>query len=248
MNNKRYEGVSSVDWEKELGIQISSIPGKKEQHELIKKLGLPGMEFIILKKDKLKKAEHFIKKHTPVVVTVRYNNHKSVFLNVMAYKQFISLITPFREMNLREIYIGEEIQGSYGSYIGNALSNGKGMLLIEFYKKPYFTDIRELSSGFCEKKYLSHLYVVDFNNVLVVPANIPFLDLRYLVNELSGIYGYFEFIKGIKGKDKKEKIYFNQYENSPSFINYLGAESLLFKYEFNLRERVKILTLKHSSF
>lgn len=234
---------SSKDWENAAGIILSDCNSKKEQHDRIKKLGLPCLDFIIVNGNGQQEAREFIGRHSPVVLVATPGDsdrlRKHVELGVKSYGQFEAFVKKTKAGGKNGHYsyfIGDMIEPAQDSYVGTAISDGKGRLFCEFYKKPFMTEIRELTAGVCDTAHINHLLVEEFDTIVVSPSNIPSLDLRYLINELPAFTGYFEFIKGIKAG--KLGLYFIQYERTNAFSNVLQTVNSL---NYDLEKRVENL-------
>jgi hypothetical protein len=112
------------------------------------------------------------------------------------------------------ILITEMVEGAEDSYVGTAIHKD-GKLLLEFYKRPYWTDIRAISSGAGEAQYISVAYVKNSAGIKK-PKNIPIEDVQEIYNHLQGKTGYFEFIKGVKAG--VPGIYFMEFQDNPAFL------------------------------
>ncbi|MBI5148623.1 HD domain-containing protein [Candidatus Pacearchaeota archaeon] len=234
-------GASSRYWEAASRIALSDGSDMEMKQKRISELGLPGLDLLVLCNkgnkqeidEKSLETRDFITKYGSVVAWASSGLDKVDKPGVKSYEELDNIVKSLDREKDYKILAWSMIEGALDSYIGNAVSDGAGKLLIEFYKKPYFTDITALSRGKCESNLLSHLYVENFDDIIITPNNIPELDVNYLTNELSGLKGYFGFIKGIKKGERG--IYFVQHEITNPFLDLLKGTD---KYHFDLEKRV----------
>jgi hypothetical protein len=101
---------------------------------------------------------------------------------------------------------------------GIAVSDGKGNLLIEFYKKPFCVNIAPISSGHAETQYLDVTHVKQ-GKLRISPKKVDIEDVKEIYRFLHCKAGYFEFIKGLK--NNSHGIFFTEYQDDPAFTRAL---------------------------
>jgi len=229
---------TSLEWERASGLYLSDCNDKEEQHQRIRRLGLPHLEFRRYRGDDTEIAE-FIREQRPVCLIASGGRTRRVKLDVWTADEFAAFTRDLDGQDHWEYFVGNMVAALPGSYVGTALSDGHGRLYLEFLVRRYMTEIRELTAGVCDPRDLACCYVEDFTDVILTTGRVPEGDLRYLRRELAGIRGYFEFIKGMRRGEAG--IYFIQYETTPAFRNLLESTD---RFHFDVTARVRSTWLK----
>ncbi len=125
----------------------------------------------------------------------------------------------------------EEIQETKGSFVGTAISDGKGRLYIECL--PGTTNSKQLTSTGADSAELDTCYFSDFDTISKFPEKIPIEMIEEIRKSCHHFKGYFEFVRG-KSKDK-EDIYYTFYSNIPDYLNILDRQSYSFEEEMDSR-------------
>lgn len=222
MSSKRYPTMQ--DWINTGVIEVD-FHKKEKQHQLLHGMLLPCLNVryvdgALYKTDEFKtRICEFLEKRKPTVLIsspkITRGYEKKWIDNCCTWGQVQEFMDAISEPDKYFILITEMVVGAEDTYIGTAI-NKDNKLLLEFYKKPHCTDIREISSGAGESKYMSVGYIKN-GKMIVEPKNIPAQDISEVYNHLQGKTGYFEFIKG--NKSGVHGIYFMEYQNSPAFLN-----------------------------
>ena len=125
-------------------------------------------------------------------------------------KEFLFGVEDIKEIfswikgNQKDIYdykyiITTQIQDYERSFVGTAMSNGKGKMLIETLHRPGICNHRELSHGKCNSAEVSEIFI-DIGHDEWWSAKNPLLK-RDLAEKIISSYadrkGYFEFVHGV---------------------------------------------------
>ena len=219
------------------GINISHYLDKEAQHARLKELGLPSLDRItIAGNDAAGSArptiQAFFKKHAPLVlVSVPQSaglpkHHKVPAHTIDDYDAFItevaqSILGTTNGLQCYDILLTEMVEGMQENFTGIAESDGQGTVLLECSIRPFWWDIRELSSG---RSRASDLFILRYDYDGLIAANRTDISIAQrwfndIARQVSHYRGYFEFIHGIKGGTRGT--YFMEYQSSSAFINVL---------------------------
>jgi len=226
---------TSREWEVASGLLLSDCDDKQEQHERIRRLGLPNLRFLRYDGDD-RRIERFIRDEKPVCLVATGRKTRRVKLGAREPEEFAAFRRETSADDEWEFFVGNMVEALPHSYVGTAVSDGRGRIYMEFLVRPYLTEIRELTAGVCDPRDLARCYVEEFSDVILSTPHIPPSDLRYLRHELGGIRGYFEFIKGLCHREPG--IYFLQYERTRAFTNLLDSVNSTDRFHFDLGARV----------
>jgi hypothetical protein len=173
-------------------------------------------------KDEFKnQIEEFLNQTKPTVLVSSpkiQNIPKHAIDNVSSWQQVDEFMKMLPGAHNYQILITEMVTGTDEGMIGTAVSDGEGKLLLEFYKRPHWTDIRELSSG-CSSPTYQDLAFFHNSELTINPKKVNKEDVLSLKEHLHGKSGYFEFIKG--KKNGIDGFYFIEYQDDPAFTNVL---------------------------
>ena len=218
---KKYPSMQ--DWVNTGAIEVD-FHKKEKQHLLLHNMLLPclNVKYVdgaLYGTDEFKtKICEFLEKRKPTVLIsspkLSKGYEKKWIDNCCTWEQIKEFMDSIPEHDKYFILITEMVVGTENTYIGTAISRDN-QLLLEFYKRPYCTDIREISSGAGEAKHLSIGYIKD-NKTRILPKNIPVQDIEEIHRFLQCKTGYFEFIKGVKSG--VPGIYFMEFQDSPAFL------------------------------
>ena len=209
------------------GVIALDVHKKECQHQMLHNMLLPCLKIKILdganfgKPEFREKAEDFLQRTSPVVFISspkKQNLQKDWIYEVSTWESieaFIANHTPVHDYNF---LITEMVTGTEDSLTGIAISDGKGSMLIEFYKKPYCVNISPIVSGFSEPKYMDIAHVKN-GYLRIAPKKIDIEDIKELYMFLNCKKGYFEFIKGIK--NNSHGLFFMEYQDDPAFTRAL---------------------------
>lgn len=221
---KKY--VTMQEWVNS-GVFKAKIYKKEDQHRILSNMQLPHLivktiDGSLFGTDEFKnQIEGFLNQTKPTVLVSSPKLPtlpKHAIDNVSSWQEVEGFMNKLPGANNYNILITEMVTGTENGTIGIAVSDGNGRLLLEFYKRPFWTDIRELSSG-CSEPVYQDLAFVNNSEIKVSPKKIDKNDVLALKEHLHGKRGYFEFIKG--KKNGTDGIYFIEFQDDPIFMNVL---------------------------
>lgn len=197
---------------------------KERQHQLLHGLLLPCLNVRYIDGSLYQREEFkqricdFLEKRKPAVLISSPKKTKGFekkwIDNCSTWEQVKEFMDSIPQPHQYFILITEMVQGTEDGYVGTAI-NKDGKLLLEFYKRQNWTDIRAVSSGAGEAEFLRLAYVRE-GKIIRKPVDIPESDLLEIYNHLQGKTGYFEFIKG--NKSGVPGIYFMEFQDEPAFL------------------------------
>jgi hypothetical protein len=206
-------GVLNIDYYK-----------KEKQHQLLHNMLLPCLNVRYVDaalygtEEFQQKICEFLEKRKPTVLIsspkLSKGFEKKWIDNCRTWEQVKEFMDSIPQPHQYFILITEMVEGTEDGYVGTAI-NKDGKLLLEFYKRPYWTDIRAISSGSGEAQYITVAYVKNGAGVKK-PKDVPLEDVQEIYNHLQGKTGYFEFIKG--NKSGVPGIYFMEFQDEPAFL------------------------------
>jgi hypothetical protein len=196
---------------------------KERQHKLLHDMLLPCLNVRYVDgsmygTDEFRqKICEFLEKRKPTVLIsspkILKGYTKKWIDNCCKWEQVKQFMDSIPEPDKYFILITEMVQGTEDTYVGIAIHKDN-KLLFEFYKRPFWTDIRAISSGCGEAEYLRTAYIKE-GKLKIQPKDIPFKDIQEIYNQLQGKTGYFEFIKGVKSGISG--IYFMEFQDDSAF-------------------------------
>ncbi|TKJ17689.1 hypothetical protein CEE44_04115 [Candidatus Woesearchaeota archaeon B3_Woes] len=117
----------------------------------------------------------------------------------------------------------EQIEGIKKGFVGVAISDEKGNVLIECYKQPYETNVYKFTSGSCDPVNISSFLFMDYGDLTLADVGKAKPSLRILKDieqKVDLFFGYFEFIYG-KTEHLGECIYFTDHQTDKNFLSSL---------------------------
>ncbi len=111
----------------------------------------------------------------------------------------------------------EQIMAHDKSFVGAAMSDGKGKLFIEFLRGT--TNSKYLTSTGADVERLDTCEFRDFDTISQYPKHIPIELIQKIKDSCHFFKGYYEFIYG-KSKEDKD-IFFTYYSDIEAYLNLL---------------------------
>ena len=220
---RKKEFHSFQDWIN-AGVNIS-LDDKRTVYKRMKLLGLPHVEMKTFNYQDLYNPNNdineFIEKYQPVLVTTSPKEkglpRKGRF-DINSLKDLYSFVKELTQLEKYDITLVQMVQGIEDGYVGTAISNGLGNVLLEILKENYITDVRELTSTGCDPSKIAHIYAIN-GRLLRTSEKIPFYDVKRIIKYVEPLKGYFEFVKG-KIRNKID-IFFTDFQTNELFIQIL---------------------------
>ena len=131
---------------------------------------------------------------------------KSKF-DVISIEDYIEFYKSINSKNYEFNFI-EQVDGVEKGFVGVAISDEKGNVLVECYKKPYETNVYYFTSSLCNPTYISSFLFVNHGDLVLANVGESKPSSRILKNieeKVDSFFGYFEFIYG-KTKRLGERI------------------------------------------
>ncbi|MCM8803330.1 MAG: hypothetical protein NC827_08520 [Candidatus Omnitrophica bacterium] len=220
---KRKEFHSFQDWIN-AGVNIS-LDDKQTVYRRMKALNLPCVEMKTFNYQDLYNTNNdikeFIEKYKPILVTAspkeRGHPRKGRF-DIATLEDLHSFIKELTPLEKYDITLIQMVQGIEDGYVGTAISDGYGGILLEILKENYITDVRELTSTGCDPNKISRIYAIN-GRLIKTSEKVPFSDVRKIIKSIEPLRGYFEFVKG-KIKNNID-IFFTDFQTNELFIQIL---------------------------
>ena len=157
-----------------------------------------------------------------IIILEPINNKMSRIseFNINQKEQLYKLILNLNPKNWKKytVSIIEQIQSNDKSFVGTAISDGKGKLFIEFLRSS--TNSMQLTSTGANPKKIDSCYFSDFETISIMPKHIPIELIEKIKESCHFFKGYYEFVYG--RSISTDDIFFTFYSDIAEYRNLLN--------------------------
>jgi hypothetical protein len=212
--SKRYYGFQ--EWV-DAGIPISLID-KESQHATLKRMGLPGLDFISLPTKDLHTnslAKRFFEENDTIVAVMqplREGLKKHGLVGPHSFDEVLEFARQAQPQEHYKILLTERVHDGIS---GTAVSDGKGSVYLEILNRKG-VDQREISAGVADPLLIEH-YWLDFGKERILPHSFNLELSRGISKMVQKHFGYFEYIIG--PKNGKDGVWFMEVQPDSAMMN-----------------------------